>query len=82
MADELLRLARESNDTRTKLALIEMATELRLELLRHPPRRRLLPFSSCRVGRRPCVSDDPVGPHIDESACSLKISRNLSHQKR
>jgi tripartite-type tricarboxylate transporter receptor subunit TctC len=35
-----------------------------------------------RVGRRPRVSGDPVGPHIDESACSLKISRNLSHQKR
>ena len=30
MADELLRLARESNELRIKLALIEMATELRV----------------------------------------------------
>jgi hypothetical protein len=37
MADELLRLARESNDTRTKLALIEMATELRVMAQRLQP---------------------------------------------
>jgi hypothetical protein len=37
MADELLRLARASNDTRTKLALIEMATELRVMAQRLQP---------------------------------------------
>jgi hypothetical protein len=37
MADELLRLARASNDNRTKLALIEMATELRVMAQRLQP---------------------------------------------
>jgi hypothetical protein len=35
--DQLLRLARESNDTRTKLALIEMATELRVMASAYSP---------------------------------------------
>ena len=51
MADELLRLARESNELRIKLALIEMATELRVvaQHLQRDVLPRAFPSEACTV---------------------------------
>jgi hypothetical protein len=60
----------------------ELGTK-RLELLRQlTPKATTVAILVMPSGKETVRLRRSGGPHIDESTCSLKISRNLSHQKR